>query len=137
MCHSNFGNGIFWMAKEVFMMVDQLIEEFSGKSSFHKILGSPKIDPTCVLDMLILCNLKFINFAKYYLKPATIWDIYKLDLSSPTVVSIEKLLVENVSIFRHIKFARALFRKVDVLSELYRLCDDLLKCIDNYLAYTQ
>ena len=87
------------MAREVFMMVDQLIEEFSAKSSFHKILGNPKIDPTCILDVLTLCNLKFINVVMYYLKPATSWEICKLDFNSPTLESIEKLLLENLSIF--------------------------------------
>ena len=29
MCDSNMASGLIWMAREVFMMVDQLIEEFS------------------------------------------------------------------------------------------------------------
>ena len=130
-------SGLIWMAREVFMMVDQLIEEFSAKSSFHKILGSPKVDPTSILDVLIMCNSKFINFILYYLKPATSWEIYKMDFNSPTLESIEKLLLENLSIFRHIKFARAMVTKLDVLSELHKLCDELIKCIDNYVAYIQ
>ena len=137
MCDSNMASGLIWMAREVFMMVDQLIEEFLAKSSFHKILGSPKIDPTSVLDVLIMCNSKFINFVLYYLKPATSWEIYKLDFNSPTLESIEKLLLENLSIFRHIKFARAIVTKLDVLSELHKLCDELIKCIDNYVVYIQ
>ena len=56
MCDSNMASGLIWMAREVFMMVDQLIEEFSAKSSFHKILGSPKVDPMSILDVLIMCN---------------------------------------------------------------------------------
>ena len=137
MCDSNMAGGLIWMAREVFMMVDQLIEEFSAKSSFHKILGSPKIDPTCILDVLILCNLKLINFVLYYLKPATSWEIYKLDFNSPTLESIEKLLIENLSIFRHIKFKRAIVTKLDVLSKLHKLCDELMNCMNNYVAYTQ
>ena len=137
MCDSNMASGLIWMAREVFMMVDQLIEEFSAKSSFHKIPGSPKVDPTSILDVLIMCNSKFINFVLYYLKPATSWEIYKLDFNSPTLESIEKLLLENLSIFRHIKFARAIVTKLDILSELHKLCDELIKCIDNYAAYIQ
>ena len=72
------------MAREVFMMVDQLIEEFSAKSSFHKILGSPKVDPMSILEVLIMCNSKFIIFVLYYLKPVTSWEIYKMDFNSPT-----------------------------------------------------
>ena len=137
MCDSNMASGLIWMAREVFMMVDQLIEEFSAKSSFHKILRSPKIDPTSVLDMLIMCNSKFINFVLYYLKPARRWEIYKLDFNSPTLESIEKFLLENLSIFRHIKFARAMATKLDILSELHKLCDKLITCIDNYITYIQ
>ena len=137
MCYSSMASGLIWMAREVFMMVDQLIEEFSAKSSFHKILGSPKVDPTSILDVLIMCNSKFINFILYYLRPATTWEIYKMDFNSPTLESIEKLLLENLSIFRHIKFARAMVTKFDVLSELHKLCDELIKCIDNYIAYIE
>ena len=130
-------SGLIWMAREVFMMVDQLIEEFLAKSSFHKILGSPKVDPTSILDVLIMCNLKFINFVLYYLKPLTSWEIYKIDFNSPTLESTEKLLLENLSIFRHIKFPRAMVTKLDVLSELHKLCDELIQFIDNYIAYIQ
>ena len=137
MCDSNMASGLIWMAREVFMMVDQLIEEFSAKSSFHKILGSPKVHPTSILDILIMCNSKFINFILYYLKPVTSWEIYKMDFNSPTLESIEKLLLENLSSFQHIKFARAIVTKFDVLSELHKLCDELIKCIDNYIAYIQ
>ena len=137
MCDSNMASGLIWMAREVFIMVDQLIEEFSAKSSFHKILCSPKVDPTSILDVLIMCNSKFINFVLYYLKPATNWEIYKMDFNSPTLESIEKLLLENLSIFRHIKFARAMVTKLDILSELHKLCDELIKCIDNYVTYIQ
>ena len=56
------------MAREVFMMVDQLIEEFSAKSSFHKILGSPKVDPTSIMDMLIMCNSKVYKFCTVLLE---------------------------------------------------------------------
>ena len=136
MCDSNMASGLIWMAREVFMMVDQLIE-FSAKSSFHKILGSPKLDPTSILDVLIMCNSKFINFILYYLKPVTSWEIYKMDFNSPTLESIEKWLLENLSIFRHIKFTRAMVTKFDVLSEIHKLCDELIKCIDNYIVYIQ
>ena len=60
-----------------------------------------------------------------------------MDFNSPTLESIEKLLLENLSIFRHIKFARAMVTKLDVLSELHKLCDELIKCIDNYATYIQ
>ena len=135
MCDSNMRSGLIWMEGEVFGMVAQLIEEFSHKSSFHQILGSSKIDKTCLLDVLIMCNYKCINFIINYLEPTTIWEYHKLDFNCSTVQSVEKLLTENLSIFAYIQFSRANARKLDLLSELHKLCDELIKCIDCYLDY--
>ena len=129
------GSGLIWMEREVFGMVAQLIEEFSDKSSFHQILGSSKIDQTCLLDVLIMCNYKFINFIITYLEPSTSWEYHKLDFNCETVESVEKLLTENLSIFTYIQFSRARARKLDLLSELHKLCNELIKCIDCYLKY--
>ena len=135
MCDSNMSSGLIWMEREAFDMVSLLIDEFSHKSSFNEILGSSKIDNTCLLDVMIMCNYKFINFIITYLDPPTRWEYHKLDFNCSTVQSVQKLLTENLSIFSYIQFARAHARKLDLLSELHKLCNELIKCIDCYLEY--